>query len=67
MMIHAKLGKTGLDVSRLCLGCMPYAKGPTASHGWSYDEYTGRDRIVLPEGEYAGLHKDEIEIIKGRT
>jgi hypothetical protein len=38
----------------------------TATHGWSYDEYTGRVRIVLPEGDYAGLHKDEIEIIKGR-
>jgi len=38
----------------------------TATHGWSYDEYTGRVRIVLPEGNYSGLHKDEIEIIKGR-
>jgi hypothetical protein len=33
------------------------------SHGWSYDEYTGRVRIVLPEGNYSGLHKDEIEIV----
>jgi hypothetical protein len=37
-----------------------------ATHGWSYDEYTGRIRIVLPEGNYAGLHKDEIETIKPR-
>jgi hypothetical protein len=34
-----------------------------ASHGWSYDEYTGRVRIVLPAGNYNGLHKDEIEIV----
>ena len=38
----------------------------TAAHGWSYDEYTGRVRIVLPEGSYAGLGKDEIEFVKGR-
>ena len=36
----------------------------TTAHGWSYDEYTGRVRIVLPEGKYAGLHKDEIELVK---
>jgi aryl-alcohol dehydrogenase-like predicted oxidoreductase len=41
-MIYAKLGKTGLDVSRLCLGCMPYAKGPTASHGWFFTEEESR-------------------------
>ena len=38
----------------------------TAAHGWSYDEYTGRVRIVLPEGSYAGLNTDEIELIKGK-
>jgi hypothetical protein len=36
----------------------------TAAHGWSYDEYTGRIRIVLPAGAYGGLHRDEIEIVK---
>jgi hypothetical protein len=38
----------------------------TAAHGWSYDEYTGRVRIILPQGKYAGLHKDEIEIVKSK-
>ena len=38
----------------------------TPAHGWSYDEYTGRVRIVLPDGKYAGLTKDEIEFVKGR-
>lgn len=41
-MIHTKLGRTGLDVSRLCLGCMSYANGPTASHGWLFDEEQSR-------------------------
>lgn len=41
-MQYAKLGKTGLDVSRLCLGCMPYAKGPTGAHGWFFNEEESR-------------------------
>lgn len=41
-MIYSKLGRTGLEVSRLCLGCMPYAKGPTASHGWFFTEEESR-------------------------
>ncbi|MEA2709121.1 MAG: hypothetical protein QOF78_1722 [Phycisphaerales bacterium] len=37
----------------------------TRQHGWSYDENTGRIRIVLPaEGKYNGLHKDEIDRVK---
>ncbi|MBF9033956.1 aldo/keto reductase [Rhodobacterales bacterium HKCCE2091] len=35
-MEYAKLGHTGLEVSRLCLGCMSYSHGPTASHGWLF-------------------------------
>lgn len=37
-MDYVKLGRTGLDVSRLCLGCMSYAHGPTPSHGWLFNE-----------------------------
>lgn len=36
-MEYTRLGRTGLEVSRLCLGCMSYAGGPTASHGWLFD------------------------------
>jgi hypothetical protein len=36
----------------------------TTANGWSYDEYTGRVRIVLPEGNYNGLNKDDIEFVK---
>ena len=38
----------------------------TEKHGWSYDEYSGRVRIVLPDGKYAGLGKDEIEFVNVR-
>ncbi|MEI4472116.1 aldo/keto reductase [Frigidibacter sp. MR17.24] len=37
-MDYVKLGASGLEVSRLCLGCMSYAAGPTASHGWLFDK-----------------------------
>ncbi|HUA94207.1 MAG TPA: aldo/keto reductase [Acidimicrobiales bacterium] len=37
-MDYAKLGATGLDVSRLCLGCMSFGVPGRGSHPWSLDE-----------------------------
>lgn len=37
-MEYVKLGRTGLDVSRICLGCMSYAHGATAQHAWLFNE-----------------------------
>ncbi|WP_172327467.1 aldo/keto reductase [Mangrovicoccus sp. HB161399] len=38
-MDYMKLGRTGLEVSRICLGCMSYTvNGPDAKHGWLFDE-----------------------------
>src|ERR1700677_5225325 len=34
-MQYTKLGRTGLDVSRLCLGCMSYGGGNSGFHQWS--------------------------------
>ena len=34
-MDHVKLGTTGLDVSRICLGCMSYGASDRGSHSWS--------------------------------
>jgi aryl-alcohol dehydrogenase-like predicted oxidoreductase len=39
-MEYTKLGRTGLDVSKLCLGCMSYGEPDRGSHPWT-----------LPEGE----------------
>ena len=36
-MQYTKLGRTGLDVSRICLGCMSYG-GHQGSHAWSQGE-----------------------------
>jgi 1-deoxyxylulose-5-phosphate synthase len=37
-MEYTKLGRTGLDVSRICLGCMSYGGGNQGNHAWSLGE-----------------------------
>ena len=37
-----KLGRTGLDVSRLCLGCMTYGAPDQGAHPWSMGETESR-------------------------
>ena len=34
-MEYVKLGRTGLDVSRICLGCMTYGAPDRGSHSWT--------------------------------
>jgi 1-deoxyxylulose-5-phosphate synthase len=41
-MQYTKLGKTGLDVSRLCLGCMTYGLPDRGTHAWTLDENASR-------------------------
>src|SRR5262245_35217748 len=41
-MDYVNLGKTGLKVSRLCLGCMSYGVPERGSHPWSLDEAASR-------------------------
>ena len=44
-MDYVKLGRTGLEVSRLCLGCMSYGMPDRGSHPWSLDEQASRPFI----------------------
>src|ERR1700688_631952 len=44
-MEYAKLGRTGLDVSRICLGCMSYGEGNQGNHAWSLGEEESRPFI----------------------
>ena len=44
-MEYVKLGHTGLDVSRICLGCMSYGGGNQGNHAWSLGEEESRPFI----------------------
>ncbi len=37
-----KLGRTGLDVSRICLGCMSYGEPARGNHAWTLPEAASR-------------------------
>jgi len=41
-MQYRKLGRTGLTVSRICLGCMSFGDGTRGQHGWALDEDSSR-------------------------
>src|SRR5271156_6401651 len=44
-MEYIKLGRTGLEVSRICLGCMSYGGGNQGNHAWSLGEEETRPFI----------------------
>lgn len=45
MMEYVRLGRTGLKVSRLCLGCMTYGVPERGLHLWTLDESQSRPLI----------------------
>ena len=40
-----KLGRTGLDVSRICLGCMTYGEPDRGNHSWTLTEEESRPLV----------------------
>ena len=44
-MDYIKLGTTGLDVSRICLGCMTYGIPDRGGHSWTLDDEKSRPII----------------------
>lgn len=44
-MDYVKLGKTGLDVSRICMGCMSFGVPERGNHKWVLDEEKSRPII----------------------
>jgi aryl-alcohol dehydrogenase-like predicted oxidoreductase len=45
-MHYVKLGRTGLEVSRICLGCMSYGEATRGGHPWALDEESSRPFYV---------------------
>ena len=41
-MEYTRLGNSGLEVSRICLGCMSYGEPERGGHSWSLDEEAAR-------------------------
>lgn len=44
-MEYIKLGNTGLDVSRICLGCMSFGDATKWTHPWVLNEENSRPII----------------------
>ncbi len=44
-MDYVRLGSTGLEVSRICLGCMSYGEPGRGNHEWTLDEESSRPHI----------------------
>ena len=53
-MDYMKLGNTGLDVSRLCLGCMSFGNAKTWVHEWVLDE--SDSRVILKRALELGIN-----------
>jgi aryl-alcohol dehydrogenase-like predicted oxidoreductase len=73
-MEYARLGNTGLEVSRICLGCMTYGDPDRGSHPWTLPEDESRPfiRAALDSGvnffDTANVYSDgSSEEIVGRA
>ena len=53
-MEYVKLGRTGLEVSRICLGCMTYGDPNRGTHAWSVNEEGARP--LLRQAIEAGIN-----------
>ena len=53
-MKYAKLGNSGLQVSRICMGCMGFGNAATGQHSWTVDE--ARSREIIRRGLELGVN-----------
>jgi aryl-alcohol dehydrogenase (NADP+) len=51
---YVKLGATGLDVSRICVGCMSFGEPGRGRHDWTLDEE--RSRPLIKRAVEAGIN-----------
>jgi len=53
-MEYVKFGRTGLEVSKICLGCMTYGESGKGTHPWTLDE--GASRPLIRQAIEAGIN-----------
>ncbi len=53
-MKYARLGNSGLTVSRVCMGCMGFGNAQTGQHSWTVDE--GHSREIIKRGLELGVN-----------
>src|SRR5262245_17214555 len=53
-MQYTKLGSTGLDVSRICLGCMAFGNPDRGTHEWAIGEE--KSRPIIRQAVEAGIN-----------
>lgn len=53
-MKYTKLGKTDLNISRICMGCMGFGNAKTGQHSWTVDEGISRD--IIKKGLELGIN-----------
>ena len=53
-MDYTRLGHSGLQVSRLCLGCMSFGGGQSGAYGWTLEE--GDSRPIIRRALEAGIN-----------
>ena len=61
-MDYVRLGQTGLEVSRICLGCMSYGEPDRGNHPWTLDEEPSRPfiRQALDAGHQLLRHRQRL-------
>ena len=53
-MKYAKLGKSDLNVSRICMGCMGFGNASIGQHSWTLDE--AQTREIIKHGLDLGIN-----------
>ena len=60
-MKYTKLGKSDLNVSRICMGCMGFGNAATGQHSWTVDESQTRD--IIKRGLELGINFYDTAIV----
>ena len=53
-MKYTKLGKSDLNVSRICMGCMGFGDANNGQHSWTLDEAHSRE--IIKRGLELGIN-----------